>query len=70
MMSLNCPLRDPAQRARSYPQHAVRCWIGGHGMLPYEQNTQQSPGLGRSNTPQCGHSWKNRHASVGMTSVD
>jgi len=23
-------------------------WIGGHGTEPYEQNTQQSPGLGRN----------------------
>jgi hypothetical protein len=27
-------------------------WIGGHGTEPYEQNTQQSPGFGRSVAPQ------------------
>jgi hypothetical protein len=25
---------------------------GGHGTVPYEQNTQQSPGLGRRTAPQ------------------
>ena len=29
--------------------------IGGHGTLPYEQNTQQSPGLGLSKTSQLVH---------------
>jgi hypothetical protein len=51
-MSLSCSVPDLAQRVSGYPQHDTRCWIGGHGTLPYEQNTQQSPGLGRSNTPQ------------------
>jgi hypothetical protein len=27
-------------------------WTGGHGTVPNEQNTQQSPGLGRSSVPQ------------------
>jgi hypothetical protein len=27
-------------------------WIGGHGTSPNEQNTQQSPGSGRSSVPQ------------------
>ena len=44
-----------------YPQHPVlpvarAAWIGGQGMLPYEQNTQQSPGLGFSTVLQLGHS--------------
>jgi len=26
--------------------------MGGHGTLPYEQNTQQSPGSGFNRTPQ------------------
>jgi hypothetical protein len=30
-------------------------WIGGHGTEPYEQNTQQSPRLGRSIAPQPVH---------------
>ncbi len=33
---------------QAYPQHPRCCWIGGHGTEPNEQNTQQSPGLGRS----------------------
>jgi len=36
---------------RPLSQHGFCCWIGGHGTLPYEQNTQQSPALGRSNSP-------------------
>ena len=27
-------------------------WIGGHGTVPYEQKTQQSPGSGLSLSPQ------------------
>jgi len=27
-------------------------WIGGHGTVPYEQKTQQSPGSGLSLFPQ------------------
>ena len=27
-------------------------WIGGQGIEPYEQNTQQSAGLGRRSSPQ------------------
>ncbi len=37
-------------------QHPRCCWIGGHGTDPNEQNTQQSPGFGRSNALQFGHS--------------
>jgi len=48
-------------------QQSPRC-LGGHGALPNEQNTQQSPGRGRSIARQCGHSKKNTHASVGMRS--
>ena len=51
------------------PQQVFCCWIGGHGTLPQEQNTQQSPGLGCNNLPQPGQSWKNWQASVGMVSV-
>lgn len=36
----------------SYPQQDFCCWIGGHGTLPYEQNTQQSPAFGRRSSPQ------------------
>jgi hypothetical protein len=39
-------------------QHDGLAWIGGQGTEPYEQNTQQSPGFGRSNAPQLTHSWK------------
>jgi len=34
-----------------YVHHALHpfpAWIGGHGSVPYEQNTQQSPCLGFS----------------------
>jgi hypothetical protein len=27
--------------------------MGGHFTVPYEQNTQQSPGFGRINAPHC-----------------
>lgn len=43
--------------------------MGGHGASPYEQNTQQSPGFGCSNTPHAGQSQKNWQASVGMRAV-
>lgn len=33
-----------------------RSWIGGHGTVPYEQYTQQSPGLGLSTAWHCSHS--------------
>jgi hypothetical protein len=33
-------------------QHFPFCWTGGHGTEPYEQNTQQSPGLSLSRWPQ------------------
>jgi hypothetical protein len=36
--------------------HRRRLWIGGHGTDAYEQKTQQSPGSGRSSTPQPEHS--------------
>lgn len=49
-----CRCRSP--RGRCYPQQGFCCWIGGHGTVPYEQNTQQSPCLGRSTAPQPGHS--------------
>lgn len=40
----------------AFPQQERFCWIGGHGTVPKEQNTQQSPALGRSNVWQVGHS--------------
>jgi hypothetical protein len=43
--------------------------MGGQGTVPKEQNTQQSPGFGRSSTMQPVHSEKNRQASVGIGSV-
>jgi hypothetical protein len=39
----------------AYPQHLC-CWIGGHFTEPKEQNTQQSPELGRSKVLQLLHS--------------
>lgn len=40
--------------------------MGGHFTDPYEQKTQQSPGLGLSKILQCPHWKKNWHALVGM----
>lgn len=51
------------------PQQPPSPCIGGHFTLPNEQNTQQSPGFGRSTVPHPVHSWKNRHASTGIVSV-
>jgi hypothetical protein len=39
--------------------------MGGRFTEPKKQNTQQSPGLGRSKVLQLMHSWKNWQASVG-----
>jgi len=33
-------------------QQPALAWIGGHFTVPYEQKTQQSPGNGRSSSPQ------------------
>lgn len=54
-----------------YPdwQQAWCCCTGGQGTSPYEQNTQQSPGKGRSIAWQFAHSKKNWHASTGMCVV-
>jgi hypothetical protein len=52
----------PFQRA----QQGDSPWIGGHGTLPYEQNTQQSPGNGDKVRPHVAQSRKNWQASTGM----
>ena len=36
--------------------HGFAAWIGGQATVPKEQNTQQSPGLGRSRALQLVHS--------------
>ncbi|UCG98160.1 MAG: hypothetical protein JSW31_03310 [Burkholderiales bacterium] len=41
---------------RQSSQHAPPRWTGGHLTVPKLQNTQQSPGLGRSSAPQPAHS--------------
>jgi hypothetical protein len=64
---------EPTLATRSpepQPQHLFCCCTGGHGTLPQEQNTQQSPDLRCNNLPQPGQSGKYWHASVGMVSVD
>ena len=39
------------------PQHdEPSAWMGGHLFVPYEQNTQQSPALGRNTVLQFSHS--------------
>jgi hypothetical protein len=40
-----------------------------HFRSAYEQNTQQSPGLGFSMIPQARHSYKKTHRSVGIVSL-
>src|SRR3546814_4093926 len=44
------------------------CCTGGHLTVPYEQYTQQSPGIGWKIAWQAAHSWNHRHALVGMVS--
>jgi hypothetical protein len=39
-----------------YPQHFLDFCTGGHGTEPYEQNTQQSPSLGRMSALHVAHS--------------
>jgi hypothetical protein len=34
-----------------YLQQPVPVWTGGHGTVPYEQNTQQSPAFGFNRAP-------------------
>ncbi len=48
------------------PQQSRDCWTGGHLTDPYEQNTQQSPALGRRIAPQAEHSWRYTQASTGI----
>jgi hypothetical protein len=48
---------------------ACPCWMGGQGTVPYEQNTQQSPGFGLSSVWHAGHRWKYWQAFVGIVSV-
>jgi hypothetical protein len=43
--------------------------MGGHWTVPYEQNTQQSPCLGRRTALQFSHSENHWRASFGMISV-
>jgi hypothetical protein len=59
---------DHEQQAAGSPLPRASC-TGGQGMSPNEQKTQQSPGFGFMRTPQPGHSKKNRHASIGISSV-
>lgn len=43
-------------RVRDASQQPRAAWTGGHGTDPYEQNTQQSPGLGRNSDLHSPHS--------------
>ena len=45
----------PAQQDTTSASPERCAWTGGHGEEPYEQNTQQSPGFGRSLAPQPVH---------------
>jgi hypothetical protein len=49
--------RTPQGPRASHPHNmGLRAWTGGHFTEPNEQNTQQSPGFGRSSVLQCSHS--------------
>lgn len=37
------PCSWPVTPLAVQPQHGLSCWIGGHGTVPNEQNTQQWP---------------------------
>jgi len=50
------------------PAFALYSCLGGQGIVPYEQNTQQSPGFGCTSARQAGHSQNRTHESVGMVS--
>jgi hypothetical protein len=60
---------EPASVQPLAQQAPARC-TGGHLTVPYEQNTQQSPGCGRSRAPQLSQSWKNTQASTGIVCVE
>ncbi|ALX45808.1 hypothetical protein AQ610_25620 [Burkholderia humptydooensis] len=51
--------RNATPRARRHepaaPSDSDRLCLDGQHTDPYEQNTQQSPGFGRSNAPQALH---------------
>ena len=47
-------------------QHPSPFCTGGQETVPYEQKTQQSPTRGRRSAWHSLHSWKKRHASVGI----
>jgi hypothetical protein len=53
------PLND-GKRGCTYSFQHAHCfpcaWTGGQGTVPYEQNTQQSPGRGLNTAWQCSHS--------------
>jgi hypothetical protein len=51
------------------PEPRRPAWTGGHGTEPYEQNTQQSPGFGRSMEQQPVQRQKNWQASVSIVSA-
>jgi hypothetical protein len=62
------PLVLPLAEAQREQQSGAPSCLGGQATLPYEQNTQQSPGFGVSSALHCSHSWNHRQASVGMVS--
>ena len=55
-----CKLRSLRLAINACPQRelqgATPACTGGHLFVPYEQNTQQSPALGRSTDRHCSHS--------------
>ena len=62
------PVADPQHEpVGSLP--ARSSWMGGQGIVPKEQNTQQSPAFGFNSAPQPLQSYKNWQESVGIVSV-
>lgn len=62
------PLNQQLQSAESAAAAFPPACLGGHGVSAYEQNTQQSPGLGRRRVPHDTQSWMYTQALTGMTS--
>jgi hypothetical protein len=62
--------RPPVAESEAGKARLTQLWIGGHGISPYEQKTQQSPFLGficKSHCLQAQGYWQ---ASVGIPSVE
>lgn len=63
------PRRQPSGLG-SGPGQMVPSCSNGQRLSPYEQKTQQSPGLGDRMTWHPAHSWKATHPLVGIVSTE